>query len=76
MTNKPKFDATINLGHVLTMVTLLIGGAAAYTSIQVSITKLQLEIKHAGGRMFELESDVKGLSERVRMLEMNRLRNP
>jgi hypothetical protein len=75
MTNRPRFDATINLGHLLTMVTLLLGGAAAYTSIQVSITKLQLEIKHAGGRMIELESDVDGLFERVRMLEISRHRS-
>ena len=36
-----KFDSTINLGHVLTIVAMLLGGTAAYTNIQVDLTELK-----------------------------------
>jgi len=69
VTGKPKFDATINLGHVLTMASFLLGGAAAYVSIQVSLTELQVDLKHFGGRMERIERENDSLSDRVRALE-------
>jgi hypothetical protein len=39
-----KFDGTINLGHVLTVITLLGGGAAIYTTINSAITQHEFRL--------------------------------
>lgn len=69
---RPKFDGTITLGHVLTMVSLLIGGAAGYSSIQISIAELRRDVQHFSGRIDRLEREITSLSDRLRALEMGR----
>lgn len=40
-----KFDNTIGLGHILTVVSMLIGGAVAYANLQVDITEVKVKLQ-------------------------------
>lgn len=41
---KPRFDLTINLGHILTIATLLVGGFLAYASVEFRVGNVEKTI--------------------------------
>lgn len=43
--NRPRYDPTINLGHILTMLTIAIGGIGAVVTVAVMFTSLSGEVK-------------------------------
>ena len=62
-THRVKFDGTINLGHVLTVVTLLGGGFAVYSSMNAklenhetrlnSLERLEIQRMETNRRIFD-----------------------
>ena len=73
-----KFDSSINLGHILTVVAMLIAGTGAYTSIQVTLTEIKKDISGFQEYKLEqkkvndkLEKKIEGLDQRIRDLELN-----
>lgn len=60
-----KFDPSVNLGHVLTILAMVLGGLAAYTSIQVDLAELKTIVN---GYQVELNDHEK----RLRALEAAR----
>lgn len=54
--DKPRFDATINLGHILTIMTVLGGGFAAYISSHDSSVASRYDIE-ANKRAIALQGE-------------------
>lgn len=57
----PKFDPTINLGHVLSIVSFIIAAIAAYHAMKADIEKLEL-------RMVTVERSARDLASSVTKL--------
>ncbi len=57
-----KFDSTINLGHIMTILAMLLGGTAAYTNIQIDLAELKTIVNGYQGTLDDHE-------ERLRALE-------
>ncbi|MEM8970942.1 MAG: hypothetical protein AAGD43_02605 [Pseudomonadota bacterium] len=69
---KPRFDATLTLGHLLQGGVMLLAGFAGYTDIRVSIARLEAEIRLSSAKVISLESEISELEKRVRLLEIGR----
>lgn len=41
----PRFESSINLGHVLTIVSILLGGLAAYNGIVVRVSAAEIRVQ-------------------------------
>ena len=57
-----KFDSSVNLGHILTILALFGGGTVAYTQIQVELTRLSVQVE-----AFHL--DIQRIENRLERLE-------
>ncbi|MEO0343032.1 MAG: hypothetical protein AAF198_06300 [Pseudomonadota bacterium] len=57
-----KFDPSVNLGHVLTILAMILGGLAAYTSIQVDLAELKTIVNG-------YQVDLNDHEDRIRKLE-------
>lgn len=60
-----RFDGTVNLGHILTIASLLGAGAYAYTGIAIQFAELQLTVSG-------LVQDVADHEARIRALELKK----
>lgn len=64
-----KFDASVNLGHVLTIVALFAGGAIAFTDIKVELAELSIKVDHFNDRIEDLEQRMKSLEDAYRKIK-------
>jgi hypothetical protein len=61
----PKFDPTINLGHILTALTMLIAGAAAWSSINSALAQHEIRI----ATIERKETEIQALAFRMQTAE-------
>jgi len=60
---KPRFDGTINLGHILTALMMLVSGLIVWTQSQVVQAKQDLRISYIERTSAETSDSVKKVSE-------------
>ena len=60
---KPRFDGTVNLGHVLTMITMLVGGLLVWTQSLVVQAKQDVRISHLEETQRNTVSAINRISE-------------
>ena len=68
-----KFDTTINLGHVMTIMAMLLGGAGAYTSIQVDLAELKTIVSGYQGELDDHEDRIRALESLTNSLQAGAL---
>ena len=51
----PRFDWSINLGHILIVVGMLITAATTYTSVMITLTEHELRLKSVEASLPKLE---------------------
>ena len=61
-----RFDGTVNLGHILTIMSILAGGAYAYAGIQVDLAELKIIAEGNSSTLADHE---------VRLRALERMRN-
>ena len=60
---KPRFDGTVNLGHILTAIMMLVSGLIVWTQSQVVQAKQDLRISYIEKTSAETADSVKKVSE-------------
>ena len=58
MRQKPRFDPTINYGHILTAITLIVAGASAYFGIRAELQNVDLRVAKLESTLQQLASVV------------------
>ena len=58
MRSKPRFDPTINYGHILTALTLIIAGAGAYFGMRAELQNVDLRVAKLESTLQQLASVV------------------
>lgn len=71
---KPRFDGTINLGHLLTAGTMLIGGMVVWTQSQIMQAKQDLRITYVEQTTASNTEALKKLSDGYQQLVMSQER--
>lgn len=66
-----KFDGTVSMGHLLTLLAMMLGGTAGYTSIMVSIAEIKKDIVFFQADIDYLTDKIGRLDERIRRLELD-----
>lgn len=61
--HKPKFDGTVNLGHIFTAVAMLLGGLAVWYNSQISIAKMDARISSMELGIHDLRETTKTLAD-------------
>ena len=56
--SRPKFDPTINYGHILTALTLIIAGAGAYFGMRAELQNVDLRVAKLESTLQQLASVV------------------
>lgn len=79
--SKPRFDPTINYGHILTALTLIIAGAGAYFGMRAELQNVDLRVGKLESTLQQLASVVVltarqdekliGIERRLDRLEQN-----
>lgn len=60
-----KFDSTVNLGHIITLMTIMAAGFIAFTDIKVELAQLSITVENFQG-------DLERLEKRIERLEAKR----
>lgn len=70
-----QFDKTINLGHVLTIITLIAAFTGAYTAYQVTITNHEdriTRLENQTNNIWSIKQDVAVIKDRIERLSSGR----
>ena len=65
---KVKFDATINLGHILTFVGFILAGATAWTTLDKRV--VVLEEARTAQKVYDVSQDARMLESNAQMKEV------